>query len=74
MRPAVKFLGAALALGLAAGAANAQVVVSSKIDTEGGVLGNIIATRASKTVGAILGAGAGALIGRAIDDDDFVCR
>ena len=42
MRPAVKFLGAALALGLAAGAANAQVVVSSKIDTEGGVLGNII--------------------------------
>ena len=27
---------------LAAGAANAQVVVSSKIDTEGGVLGNMI--------------------------------
>lgn len=42
MRPTVKFLGAALALGLAAGAAQAQVVVSSKIDTEGGVLGNII--------------------------------
>lgn len=42
MRPAVKFIGAALALGLAAGAAQAQVVVSSKIDTEGGVLGNII--------------------------------
>lgn len=42
MRPVVKFLGAALALGLAAGAAQAQVVVSSKIDTEGGVLGNII--------------------------------
>ncbi|RCS25148.1 ABC transporter substrate-binding protein [Phyllobacterium salinisoli] len=35
-------LGAALALGLSAGAANAQVVVASKIDTEGGVLGNII--------------------------------
>ena len=34
--------GAALALGIAAAAANAQVVVSSKIDTEGGVLGNII--------------------------------
>ena len=42
MRPVVKFIGAALALGLAAGAAQAQVVVSSKIDTEGGVLGNII--------------------------------
>ena len=42
MRPVVKFLGAALAIGLAAGAAQAQVVVSSKIDTEGGVLGNII--------------------------------
>jgi osmoprotectant transport system substrate-binding protein len=37
-------LGAALALGLSLGAAVAQdpVVVSSKIDTEGGVLGNII--------------------------------
>jgi osmoprotectant transport system substrate-binding protein len=34
--------GAALALMLAAGAANAQVVVSSKIDTEGGLLGNVI--------------------------------
>ncbi|MCJ8055621.1 ABC transporter substrate-binding protein [Shinella curvata] len=42
MRPVVKFIGAALALGLTAGAADAQVVVSSKIDTEGGVLGNII--------------------------------
>lgn len=37
-----KFLGAALALAVTAGAADAQVVVSSKIDTEGGVLGNII--------------------------------
>jgi osmoprotectant transport system substrate-binding protein len=35
-------LGVALALGLATASANAQVVVSSKIDTEGGVLGNII--------------------------------
>jgi osmoprotectant transport system substrate-binding protein len=33
---------AALAVALTAGAANAQVVVSSKIDTEGGLLGNII--------------------------------
>lgn len=33
---------AALAVALTAGAAAAQVVVSSKIDTEGGVLGNII--------------------------------
>ena len=40
----------------------------------GGVLGNIIAPRGSKTLGAILGAGAGALIGRAIDDGDVVCR
>jgi osmoprotectant transport system substrate-binding protein len=37
-----QFLGAALALAMTAGAADAQVVVSSKIDTEGGVLGNII--------------------------------
>ena len=36
------FLGAVLALGLTAGAASAQIVVSSKIDTEGGVLGHII--------------------------------
>lgn len=35
-------LGAALALTLSFSAASAQVVVSSKIDTEGGVLGNII--------------------------------
>jgi osmoprotectant transport system substrate-binding protein len=34
--------GVMLACALSAGAANAQVVVSSKIDTEGGVLGNII--------------------------------
>jgi osmoprotectant transport system substrate-binding protein len=35
-------LGAVTALALTLGAAEAQVVVSSKIDTEGGVLGNII--------------------------------
>ena len=34
----------------------------------GGVLGQIIAPRGAKTLGAILGAGGGALIGRAIDD------
>ncbi len=39
----IRFLaGAALALGLSVASASAQVVVSSKIDTEGGVLGNII--------------------------------
>ncbi|TPK95697.1 MULTISPECIES: ABC transporter substrate-binding protein [unclassified Mesorhizobium] len=37
-----KLAVAAIALGLATASANAQVVVSSKIDTEGGVLGNII--------------------------------
>src|SRR6476620_10682207 len=36
------FAGAALALAVTAASASAQVVVSSKIDTEGGVLGNII--------------------------------
>ena len=36
------FFGIVAALALAAGAASAQVVVSSKIDTEGGVLGNVI--------------------------------
>src|ERR1700712_4131314 len=35
-------LGAVAALALTLGAAQAQVVVSSKIDTEGGLLGNII--------------------------------
>jgi hypothetical protein len=40
----------------------------------GGVLGHVIAPGGSKTLGTILGAGAGALIGRAIDDGDIVCR
>ncbi|KQU94103.1 ABC transporter substrate-binding protein [Devosia sp. Root105] len=37
-----KLLSAAVALAFTVTAANAQVVVSSKIDTEGGLLGNII--------------------------------
>ena len=37
-----KLLGAVAALAFTVSAANAQVVVSSKIDTEGGLLGNII--------------------------------
>ena len=40
----------------------------------GGALGHIIAPGGSKTLGAIVGAGTGALIGRAIDDGDIVCR
>ena len=40
----------------------------------GGVLGNIIAPGGSKTLGTLIGAGAGALIGRAIDDGDIVCH
>lgn len=39
---ALKYATAALALGLLAGTADAKVVVSSKIDTEGGVIGNLI--------------------------------
>jgi osmoprotectant transport system substrate-binding protein len=42
MRLITKLAAAALAIALTAGTANAQVVVSSKIDTEGGLLGNII--------------------------------
>ena len=42
MRILKVLLGAATAIALTAGAASAQVVVSSKIDTEGGVLGNVI--------------------------------
>ena len=37
-----RLIGVMLAFAVTTGAANAQVVVSSKIDTEGGVLGNII--------------------------------
>jgi osmoprotectant transport system substrate-binding protein len=42
MRLSISLLTAAAALSLTLAAAQAQVVVSSKIDTEGGVLGNII--------------------------------
>lgn len=40
----------------------------------GGVLGGIIAPGGSKTLGAILGAGAGALAGREIDRSSVRCR
>jgi hypothetical protein len=40
----------------------------------GGVLGNLIAPGGSKTLGTLLGAGAGALVGRAIDRDNVTCR
>lgn len=42
MHPTATILSVFAALAVSATAANAQVVVSSKIDTEGGVLGNII--------------------------------
>jgi len=42
MRMITKLAGAVLVASLSFGQAQAQVVVSSKIDTEGGVLGNII--------------------------------
>ncbi|MDX3927788.1 MAG: ABC transporter substrate-binding protein [Shinella sp.] len=42
MRLTTRIIGAAFAVALSAATAQAQVVVSSKIDTEGGVLGNII--------------------------------
>jgi hypothetical protein len=40
----------------------------------GGILGNIIAPGGSKTLGTILGAGAGALGGRAIDRNSVECN
>ena len=40
----------------------------------GGVLGNLIAPGGSKTLGTILGAGAGALAGREIDRNNVRCR
>ena len=42
MRPTYMILSVAAALAVSTAVANAQVAVSSKIDTEGGVLGNII--------------------------------
>ena len=40
----------------------------------GGVLGHILAPGGSKTLGTIIGAGAGALIGRQVDRGDIVCE
>jgi uncharacterized protein YcfJ len=40
----------------------------------GGLLGNEVARRGSKTEGAIIGAAVGALAGRAIDKSDSNCR
>ncbi|HEX7871391.1 MAG TPA: glycine zipper 2TM domain-containing protein [Sphingobium sp.] len=40
----------------------------------GGVLGNVIAPGGSKTLGTLLGAGAGALAGREIDRKNVRCR
>ncbi|MET0239672.1 MAG: glycine zipper 2TM domain-containing protein [Sphingobium sp.] len=40
----------------------------------GGVLGNVIAPGGSKTLGTLLGAGAGALAGREIDRNNVRCR
>ena len=40
----------------------------------GGVAGHVIAPGDSKTLGTIIGAGAGALIGREVDRGDIVCR
>jgi len=40
----------------------------------GGVLGNVIAPGGSKTLGTILGAGAGALAGQAIDRNNVRCK
>jgi hypothetical protein len=44
------------------------------VGISGGVLGHIIAPGGSKTLGTIIGTGAGALIGRAVDAGDIVCR
>jgi len=38
------------------------------------VLGNIISPGGSRTLGTIIGAGAGAVIGHAVDSGDVVCR
>lgn len=40
----------------------------------GGVLGNVITPGDSKALGTLLGAGAGALIGRSIDRNNVTCR
>lgn len=40
----------------------------------GGVLGNVIAPGGSETIGTLIGAGAGALIGREVDRGEARCR
>lgn len=40
----------------------------------GGVLGNIIAPGGSKTLGTLLGAAGGALLGQSVDKGDVKCR
>ena len=40
----------------------------------GGLAGNEIAGRGDKLLGTVLGAGAGALLGREIDRDKYRCR
>lgn len=40
----------------------------------GGVLGNVIAPGDSKTLGTLIGAGGGALLGRAIDQKRVICK
>jgi Glycine zipper 2TM domain len=40
----------------------------------GAVLGGIIAPGGSKTLGALIGAAAGGVIGKKVDDGDIVCR
>ncbi|MBB6225851.1 Ni/Co efflux regulator RcnB [Polymorphobacter multimanifer] len=40
----------------------------------GGVLGNVIAPGGSKTLGSVLGGGLGAVLGRAVERSNIVCR
>ena len=40
----------------------------------GGVLGNLIAPDGSKTLGTLLGAGAGALLGKSLDNKKIKCQ
>ncbi len=40
----------------------------------GGLVGNAVAGRGDKTLGTIVGAGAGALVGRELDRGDIKCR
>jgi hypothetical protein len=40
----------------------------------GGIFGNVVAGRGDKALGTVVGAGAGALIGRELDRGDVKCR